>query len=276
MCTHISNNSQDMKIVLVPYAGLCNRMNSLMSAIAFQRETGVLVDIYWERTSDCNAWFDELFEPISSLQIKRLQKYYLKPSNKRNLFLPGLIRKFIFDASFQGETISNDNILLTGKKLGKIYISSCNRFCPIRESEQLSRFLIPLQHIQKRIDTIIQQYNKFTIGVHIRRTDNKAAISNSPIEWFYTKMDEEIQKHPDVSFFLATDDISLKKEITERYGNRIIIANSTLNRKSLAGMEDAVVELWCLASCKKILGSSHSTYSSFASKIYSVPLEINS
>lgn len=263
-----------MKLTLVPYAGLCNRMNAIMSALSYQKKTGIKPTIFWEKTSDCCAWFDELFEPIPSLEIGRLNDFYLKPSEKRNLYLPSLIRTFIFDKSFQGEKISNEDILINGKNLGNVYVSSSNRFCPLCETECLGRHFVPLQHIQERINAITSQYTTDTIGVHIRRTDNVAAISNSPIELFFLKMNEAIRNNSNVNFFLATDDSQLKSEIKRKYKDRLITFDSTLNRYSREGMEDAVIELWALSLCAKILGSSHSTYSSFASKLYGCPIEI--
>lgn len=263
-----------MKLTLVPWAGLCNRMNAIMSALAFQNKTNIKTSIFWEKTKDCSAWFDELFEPIPTLQINRLLHYYLKPSSKRNLFLPSLLRLFIFDKAYDGVTISNQNILLEGKDLGNVYISSHNRFCPLCETNKLGKYFIPVPNIKKLIDGITNQYSFRTVGIHIRRTDNSAAIKNSPIDLFFKKMNEEIKMNPSVSFFLATDDDRLKTEIKERYGKRIITYDSSLNRCSRKGMEDAVVELWCLASCTKIIGSSNSTYSSFASKLFGNSIDI--
>ena len=263
-----------MKLTLVPYAGLCNRMNAIMSALALQNKTNIKTSIFWEKTKDCCAWYDELFEPIPSLQINRLQHYYLKPSSKKNLFLPSLLRLFLFDKTYKGIAISNKTLLMDGEDLGNVYVSSFNRFCPLCETEKLGRFFIPLPHIKKLIDDIICQYGIRTVGIHIRRTDNVAAIKNSPVELFYKEMDEEIRENPDVTFFLATDNDCLKTEIKNRYGARIITYNSSLNRYSLEGMIDAVVELWCLATCKKIIGSSNSTYSSVASKLFGNPIYI--
>ena len=55
------------KITLVPHSGLCNRMNAILSAIALVKHYGdkYPINIYWEKSKECYADFDELFLPIT-------------------------------------------------------------------------------------------------------------------------------------------------------------------------------------------------------------------
>lgn len=261
-----------MKLVVVPHAGLCNRLNAILSAIALKNSKQIEIELFWEESKECFAWFDNLFEPIKDCQVKRLTNFYLKPSSKSNLFLPSLLRKFKFDASFQGQKISNSKFLLQNEDLGVVYISSTNRFCPLTITSNLSRYFVPLPHIQKKIESVTSQYSRNTIGVHIRRTDNIAAIKNSPLEKYIEAMNQALSKESETCFYIATDDPNIKNELNEIYTGKIITYDATLNRNTLVGIEDAIVELWCLASCKRIIGSTHSTYSEFASLLYNIPI----
>lgn len=108
--------------------------------------------------------------------------------------------------------------------------------------------------------------------MHVRRTDNIKAIQNSPIERYYQIIDDEIRKDAQVRFYLATDDEKIKQEFTRKYGSRVITIPLCLKRSSLQGMKDAVVDLYCLASTSKIYGSSASTYSLLAGRIYGIPV----
>ena len=51
-------------IFVYPYAGLCNRMRVMVSAIALARETNSKLVFFWERGEDLNASFCSLFEKI--------------------------------------------------------------------------------------------------------------------------------------------------------------------------------------------------------------------
>lgn len=113
------------------------------------------------------------------------------------------------------------------------------------------------------------------IGLHIRRTDNVAAIANSPITHFYKVIEKELADNPSTRFYVASDDRSVKEDLKRRYGNETIISPEfCLKRYSLQGMKDAVVDLYCLGRTSKIYGSAASTYSIFASKLYNIELII--
>ena len=51
-------------IFVYPYAGLCNRMRVMVSAIALARETNSKLVFFWQRGEDLNASFCSLFEKI--------------------------------------------------------------------------------------------------------------------------------------------------------------------------------------------------------------------
>ena len=82
------------------------------------------------------------------------------------------------------------------------------------------------------------------------------------------------QEPTDVKFYLATDSEEVKEEMRYIFGNRIITSPNKATRGNLEGMEDALVEMYLLATTDRILGSSCSTYSMTAASIGRVPLEI--
>ena len=85
-------------------------------------------------------------------------------------------------------------------------------------------------------------------------------------------MDSEIDNNCKVRFYLATDDEKIKQDMKKKYGERIITLNLSLRRNTTQGMKDAVVDLFCLGSTSKIIGSHHSTYSIIASQLYNIDL----
>ena len=95
----------------------------------------------------------------------------------------------------------------------------------------------------------------------------------SPLELFTAKIEEEIKNG--YSIYIASDDIDLKKELTKQYGPSIIMQPlDCVTRNSHEGIEEAMIDMLCLAMSKKIYGSFGSTFSSVASYIYGAPLEI--
>lgn len=261
-----------MRITLVPTAGLCNRMNAILCAIISYEKYKIPTEIYWEKTSDCYAEFSDLFEPLNhpNLQVKTLKKFYLKPGGKKQLYLPNLLRNLIFDASYNGTQIANKKLSETCKDKKKIYITSYNCFTPVSPINfKVTQYFTPKKELAQRINEIVQnQFSIHTIGIHIRRTDNISAINNSPIEKFIQIMDDEISTNPDTNFYLATDSIDVKNCFTKRYGQKIITSTNALNRNTLEGMRNAIIDLYCLGNTKKIIGSDFSTYSVMASRLY--------
>ena len=80
-------------------------------------------------------------------------------------------------------------------------------------------------------------------------------------------MDKEITIYPETTFYLATDSDEVKSTLVQRYGERITTLGRSADRLSDAGMQDAVIEVYVLASTKKIFGSSHSSYSVLAAEL---------
>lgn len=90
------------------------------------------------------------------------------------------------------------------------------------------------------------------------------------MEAFYYMMDEEIERDEKVKFYVASDDEECKQQMRERYGDRVVTAEWNLSRDSVEGMKDAVAELYCLGSTRKIIGSARSSYSNMAAKLNAI------
>lgn len=263
------------ELTLVPQAGLCNRINAIISGFALSKiHPEINIDIYWEKSKDCFADFSDLFLPIDTENIKMhpLKRFYLLPASKKNLFLPSLFRSLLFNGQYSSGTISNLPLdeWLTGKH--KVYVSSTNRFCLERWYDKVGDIFRPTPDIERRIEEVTRLYNYTTVGVHIRRTDNVAAIKNSPMSMYYRERDKALADEPEALFYIASDDEEAKAELKKRYGNIVITHQWTLERNSVQGMKDAVAELYCLARTSKLIGSTNSTYSLMAQRLYQIPI----
>ena len=272
-----------MHITLVPYAGLCNRLNVIISALAYQQNhPDVQLTVKWHRWFHCNCRFKDLFKPIDLIapppHIKEISEFNLKdvPGHKLNLYFPDRLRHLFYDVVFMPfNSPSEFEKMLSAKSMDRkrlsVYIYKENCFCLDKWVGNYGDVFKPQEELQKRIDDVTSDWDGHVIGLHVRRTDNKLAIQKSPNERYFQIIETEISEDPLVRFYLATDSEEVKQQLKDKYGERIITIPLCLKRSSLQGMKDAVVDLFCLASTSKIYGSSASTYSLLAGKIKGIP-----
>ncbi len=265
------------RITVVPRAGLCNRLWVVACAVKYSlAHPEADVEIYWEKHKECNAHFDELFEPIPMFlpkSVNRLERFRLRVGRKENLFIPTLIQKCTFDKVLRFrwwmDRNAFDDVI---KNKENIYVEAYETFNSFYVDADLGTYFIPNNIIQRRIDSIVSQFEGKTVGIHVRRTDNKTAISMNPLSRYIAVMNKEIEKNPEVRFYLASDSVEVKEELSRLFGERIITTDLFLSRSSLQGMEDAVVDLFSLAHTDYIIGSNHSSYSVVAADLFNKEL----
>ena len=268
--------------IFIPVGGLANRMKAVASSFILAQQNQIKTNVIWFQDWALHAPFNTVFEPIHSpnICIKEASLIdhiiYDRPRAK-NLYIPRLFQYFIFRSCLYEKTIQdlkkqNFNFNNWIQK-GHVYMASYLDFQEI-STDILRQLFIPLPPIQARIDHLSQQFSPYTLGVHIRRTDNTASIEQSPIELFFTAIDKEIDLYADASIYLATDDESVKQELQKRYGKRLIFAKDKADRSSITGIQGGIVDMYALARTQKILGSFHSSFSELAAQVGNIPLEI--
>ena len=128
--------------------------------------------------------------------------------------------------------------------------------------------------MRRQIDAFAEGFSSHTIGVHIRRTDNKASILQSPTELFVDAIDKEVEQNDDTVIFLATDSEAIKDEMRSRYGRRLLTAGDEADRNSITGIKGGVVDMYTLARTNRIYGSFQSSFSELASQIGGVEVHV--
>lgn len=263
-------------IILIPNAGLCNRMRAIDSAIALSEELDNKLQIYWEKNSGLNCGFHDLFEPISP-SVATVKDVNKKPLLLRNLGdkMPGIIfqkfQRLFFDRIIflrEFSALHNNRYDFNElKNYRRILIESHSRFF-YSSNAPAYRYFKPLPEIEVRVREVTRQFSQDTIGVHIRRTDNKKSIDHSPFELFVHVMKKEIDFKPATNFFVASDSETVKTDLMKIFGDKILLsANKEAGRSTKSGMINAVVDLYALSRTKKILGSYWSSFSHTASHI---------
>lgn len=259
-------------IFLRPGSGLCNRLRVINSAlnIAKQWNCRLVVDWFrcpikrWAPRCGISVRFTDLFEPISGvhfidrLMIRNDFPWNVKRYSGRN--------PYFYSEKSEKEFIAD---VRSGRNQ-KLWFWTCKAFYPYDDYAWLK----PRREIQESIDCYKEKLGPQSIGLHIRRTDNRAAIEKSPLSLFTEKIEEEFNLDASTRFFLSTDAPELKGQLRERYGSRILFLDDVGERYTHKGERDAVKDLFLLACTRKIYGSFFSSFSEEAAKIGHIPLQV--
>lgn len=257
-------------------------MRVIASGIALNEEINAKLIIIWHVDDDLKCPFNLLFEnsTLFSIESKKRKYYYLMPPNQSSALKRLRVRwrngvigvsNFVDYTAFADATLKKQlNLLALAKRRGNLYIRTWEEF---GENNSTYRYLTPIAPIQKKIQELTSRFSELTIGVHIRRTDNENSKRFSPDHLFIQKMQEELQQQPAVSFFLCTDDPAVEELMVKQFGDKVIIYEKQYTRRNIKGMQDALVELYCLSKTDRILGSYWSSFSEVAASLNHAELE---
>ncbi|KAF3981667.1 MAG: hypothetical protein HFP78_05730 [Methylococcales symbiont of Hymedesmia sp. n. MRB-2018] len=285
------------------FGGLANRLLATQGAILLGEVLNRKVYFMWDPNVHCQVAWEDIFEPSSAFEFspylfnnkglaRFISRQVVSRMKKRNPIYKRVMKRIAraifglkirywygFDLKINPTNhmkfISNQkiNIALLNRK-NAIYMKAChNIFRKYYQQDDDIKikydFYKPIPLLQKRIDAITQLFKDCTvIGVHIRRTDSKACIKASPTEMFIKAMQYEIANCAGVVFFVASDDPKEIITMQNIFGDRIITQPEiTYGRENKAGMQSAVIDLFCLANTNKLIGSARSTFSELAAKM---------
>lgn len=260
---------------VIPYEGLGNRLRAIASAIEVARHEEAPLTIYWNATENCQCLYEDLFEPPLLPEVTLVENPKMThrlASWRHYLRLPHLLQWLHYDQCLRKFNYwPNNDIYAALKPEGEVLLETCYKMTP--NYLPMSEWLRLKPALQQRVDAVVRQFSSMTIGLHVRGTDHLLARQHSTLDRFIARIDQEIAAHPDVRFFLATDEPEVKRQLLVRYPERIITCEAPLRRDTLEGMQAAIVDCFCLSRTCKILGSYNSTYSSLAAEIGGIELE---
>lgn len=272
--------SSEPMIIIEPCAGLGNRLLGLGSAYAVAKKLDRKLVVMWKREVGCNIRFQELFdlpfevveisenglkkEPVAQILGDRAKK---KWRNSADRFLEcDEVEKIKEREGYEG-------LFRLIEQTPVIYLKAFGPICEVT-AESYS-FVKPGKNIEEKGAYLFRELTGQCVGVHVRRTDHTEAIANSPLVLFAERMKKELETAADTSFFVATDDKEVRRELKELLpGAKLIFPQSdVIDRDSKEGIEEAFIEMLALSKCRKILGSYNSTFSLLPSYIGNIPLE---
>lgn len=255
-------------LIIQPIGGLCNRMRAINSARIFAEKRKEKLTVIWFVNPELGCPFEKIFEPSSAFKVINI---YSKWNLKKLWYqLTSLIFGIYLDNKsirfHKGEGTLEEPF---ASSLGPyVYIATEEHFYPCHD---YSPFL-PEKELSARIDSKKNELGEHAVGVHIRRTDNMPSIGKSSTPDFIDAMNKELSRNPDTMFYLATDDLSEEEALRERFPGKIISNEErNLSRDSVEGIRDAMIDLYCLASTSKIIGSYFSSFTDIAADMRGIP-----
>lgn len=272
-------------ITFVPVGGLANRMRAIDSALRLAADCHTGLRIVWFKDHGLNCRFDELFQPIEAAVPTEVKDAgladlcLLDRPRRRNFHIPRLPQQILFGNRFYEEEVkrlqnAGFDFRSAVQSRKNSYIASFLHFYTGSNPGKKFEHFRPVADLQQQIDRFFSQIDgQRPIGVHIRRTDHIDSIRNSPTEIFIEAMEQELRLVPETRFYLATDSDEEKERLIRRFGNHILCSGHTARRDSSDGIRDALVEMYILAGCRKILGSQNSSYSETAAEIGNITLQ---
>lgn len=272
-------------IIIEPCAGLGNRFIALASAYHAAKELNQKLVVIWKEETVLGASMDKLFTLPEEIETVTIAEYGYKldffGQIRGNIIKKAYKRRA--NAFFECDEIMNlyneqgrEGIKKRIEEQESVYIKATNPFWNIFDIENAFDFIRPVPEILERKKAVLKNAEgKRLVGVHIRRTDHIESITNSPLELFISKMQEELEKEPETFFYLASDDRGVEEELKAVFDNRILtFTDKCLKRDDEQGIKDAYVEMLCLSAGNKIYGSFNSTFSVMASKLGNIPLYV--
>lgn len=274
----------DTSLLFVPSGGLANRMRAIASAFSLSKKINAKVQVVWFRDWTLNAPFASIFTSISSnLFSIREANIWDKMINDRPrqknfhfFVIPQslLYERRIYEKQMAGLKEKGVDFLKWAEG-HHCYMSCYHEFGDISDIKYTDLFC-PTNDVQNIITCYTDLFSPHTIGIHVRRTDNSQSIAKSPTKLFFDYADKEIALDNRTKIFLATDSETVKDEMINRYGERLITSSSQADRNSITGIQEGLADMWTLSKTARIYGSSGSSFSPMAAKIGGTELVIAS
>ncbi len=266
------------QIVVEPRGGLANRLIVLHSTIELARDWNAdVIRIRWVNNEECGCDFTDIFDGIAYEytvnNICQTQSRYTELVRQHHYF--GLLKKVYERITYKlfwkiHEKSSLDvshNIVSKEERTAYLKSIKTSTVYARTHRDYYGRYDCEGVFFSRGLLDSIDKFKciyPYYIAMHIRRTDNVTAISKSPTDLFFDKVQELVRSDALVKIYLATDDENIFKEMVAKYPDNIILKNVEVSRGSKKGMQDAALEFLLLANAKKLYGSFYSSYSSVA------------
>jgi len=246
--------------------GLSNRIRSMAAHFALSKCLGGNFTYEWFIDPSCPDYFSNLL--ISSLVLENIN--FKECTNSDTLYIA-------HDSKPTNCGSHLSDIFNAYKDLG------INMDCLSSYNQEFYKDLYPIhrilnQVIDLRLDTVVS-----LLGVHVRRTDmihhclSRGVKPPNENDMFHA-IDAYLNKKPDTMIFLAADNPQSESLYQKKYPDKIIVqhkdwdpsksdtSNDSLIQDRMSSLSEAVIDLYALSKCDFIIGTKHSSFSTFAAE----------
>ena len=267
-------------LMLIPSGGLANRMRAIASAYTLTQQTGSDLQVVWFQDWGLKAPFNSIFVLPEQLLLREAtltDKLLYDRARRKNLWLPTFPQRLLFERRLDEKKIwllnSQGFDFSEWARGHRCYMSCYHVFGDFPDS-LYSILFHPVKEVMDNVNRFRDQFSSHCIGLHIRRTDNRESINQSPTNLFIDKIKVEIDTHADTTVFLATDSDDVKNELRKLFGTRIITPNKGACRSNIEGIRGGLIDMWTLSTTQKIYGSVGSSFSTMAASIGETKIEL--
>ena len=266
--------------MLIPSGGLANRMRAIASAYTLTQQTGSDLQVVWFQDWGLKAPFNSIFVLPEQLLLREAtltDKLLYDRARRKNLWLPTFPQRLLFERRLDEKKIwllNSQGFDFSEWARGHRCYMSCYQVFGDFPDSLYSILFHPVKEVMDNVNRFRDQFSSHCIGLHIRRTDNRESINQSPTNLFIDKIKVEIDTHADTTVFLATDSDDVKNELRKLFGTRIITPNKGACRSNIEGIRGGLIDMWTLSTTQKIYGSVGSSFSTMAASIGETKIEL--
>ncbi|MBY6212236.1 glycosyltransferase [Microbulbifer agarilyticus] len=279
----VEKSDESRKLYIDAQHGLGNRLRAIASAAAIAEIEDKELVIVWEPDHHCDAKFSDLFDYDG----------------------PVIERAFVERARKEGCLYNYMEVELDAKKNQHIEVSS-NTYTYVRSAYTLvhpsstwdkeNEFLKSLKPSQRVLDLISEISVSDCLAVHVRMEAGEGldhhsydSVENWTEEghkelhfWrekshysaFLKRIDALIEADSELKIFLATDMAETYKVFSNYYGDRVCYLNRSVFDRSAEQIVYALADALLLSGCRKLLGSTWSSFSELAMRLSNTYSEI--
>ncbi|CBS91653.1 hypothetical protein [Azospirillum lipoferum] len=286
-------------LTIYPINGLANRLMALISAVRVATLTGYRLQVIWEKDQSCRAMLSDLFEAdfdVISLEEfwkqNQAKKLTIVDANDAREKIPEFIDRndleiFRYDGLLilPHALFIRESILLVSHHFffteddSNTFNSDRKRMAGLLSGE-FSNFR-PLPILRELADAYSEPLRR-GIGLHIRRTYPHAlteeGLERELTQWSFPSVDYYMNLLPvirdrtglDGKIYLSTNCKVTKSEVVTRLGEANVLtyqARALDVSYSVAGIQDAVVDMISLSKAPLIIRFNESTFSFFSAML---------
>lgn len=286
-------HSHTKRLLVVHVAhGLGNRLRAFAAGSAFAQATGRSLIVVWQRDAHCQAAFTELFEQDGVLVVDGLDGAWPFAAERAG---DDSWRRWDCYNYMTAEGGTKDEVLRNSKQhlyYRGAYVPRTEHKRYLKGMNKALQELRAVEELREQVEQMSERL-KSSIGVHIRHADAESEMAGSTAVSLYGRAESEVIRYwrsvctaesfgkeveqiwqgggsKAVEVFVATDCEECREKLGEIVGESVWWMEGEMCGGGQRGVEcvrRAVVELFALGRCERVLGSMWSSFSEIAGRL---------